>query len=201
MSNAAPSCVLNFICHGSTPAVRKAAFPGDEALDQFGERDCRANGTLKLRAEAKAWVAPELRARQTAELLGLNAETVPALRECDFGQWKGRRLEDLMTDDPDGALRWISNPEAAPHGGESYAHLFRRVSEWMEQARALPVQHVIVTHASVMRAAVAYARGQLPLDAMKIDVGPLTTAAISWDGTWRLQDLRRWHKQEPLVLL
>src|SRR5688572_29471609 len=108
---------LLLIRHGSTSAVRGAAFPVDEPLDRQG-----IESALALTGSAGRGIAlcgPSLRARETAALLGLEAAVDPALDECDFGTWRGRSLADLHAENPDAVGLWLGHPDAAPHGGES----------------------------------------------------------------------------------
>src|SRR5260221_422465 len=109
---------LTWICHASTDAVRNADFPDDEPLDAQGA--ARAAGVNPLlRRPDRAWTAPELRTRQTAEALGLAARTEKALRDCDYGRWRGRSLADVQAAEPAGLVAWLNDPASAPHGGES----------------------------------------------------------------------------------
>ena len=72
------------ICHGSTEALRAAKFPTDEPLDDFGLKRARplADGLPKV---DRFWTSPELRTRQAAHALGLDAQIEPMLRDCDYG--------------------------------------------------------------------------------------------------------------------
>ena len=105
---------LTLICHGSTDAVRAAAFPMDEPLDHYGE-----TGATELAGRLPnvdfCWTSPELRTRQTAEALGLNASVQPMLRECDYGRWAGRAFGEIVAHEPDAANSWLHDPAAAPH--------------------------------------------------------------------------------------
>ena len=85
---------LILICHASTDAVRRAAFPGDEPLDDRG-RTLAAELTGHLPSVDQCWTSPELRTRQTAEALRLNASVQPALHECDYGRWAGSTLAEI----------------------------------------------------------------------------------------------------------
>jgi broad specificity phosphatase PhoE len=93
---------LTLICHGSTDAVRAAAFPRDEPLDHHGK-----TGAPELVGSLPSvdccWTSPELRARQTAEALGLSADIQPMLRECDYGRWAGKKFREIAADEPDAA--------------------------------------------------------------------------------------------------
>jgi broad specificity phosphatase PhoE len=90
---------LTLICHGSTDAVRAAAFPMDEPLDHYGKT--RATELVgRLPNVDFCWTSPEFRTRQTAEALGLSAGVQPMLRECDYGRWAGRAFGEIVTTTP-----------------------------------------------------------------------------------------------------
>ncbi len=81
---AAMTARLILICHASTDAVRGAAFPRDEPLDDRG-RTLAVELGGHLPSVDRCWTSPELRTRQTADALRLNASVEPALHECDYG--------------------------------------------------------------------------------------------------------------------
>jgi broad specificity phosphatase PhoE len=125
---------LTLICHGSTDAVRAAAFPRDEPLDHHGK--IGATGLVgRLPSVDCCWTSPELRTRQTAEALGLSANIQPMLRECDYGRWAGKKFSEIVADQPHGADSWLHDPAAAPHGGEPILDLMRRVATWSPTRR------------------------------------------------------------------
>ena len=82
------------------------------------------------------WTGAELRARQTAEALGLSASVQPMLRECDYGRWAGKSLNKIAAHEPAAVDAWLNDPAAAPHGGESILDLIRRVANWLADERA-----------------------------------------------------------------
>ncbi|MGU7770361.1 histidine phosphatase family protein [Burkholderia sp. MR1-5-21] len=109
-----------------------------------------------------------------------------ALRDVDYGDWRGKSLRDLARDMP-GALRtWLEDPCASPHGGDSFEDVICRVGHWLE---CLPHQGniVAVTHSVVVRAAIVYAQQAEPKAMSRIDVSPLsfTEFTRSFDG-WKL---------------
>ena len=121
---------LIFICHASTDAVRRSAFPADEPLDGIGKREAAAlAGSVPLADQI--WSSPELRARQTAQVLGLKAAVEPALRDCDYGKWSGQSFDDVSAREPDAVATWLRDPAAAPHGGESLLAFMQRVASWL----------------------------------------------------------------------
>ena len=84
---------LILICHASTDAVREATFPADEPLDDKGSTSAAALAGRLPKAD-QCWSSPELRTRQTAEALGLNANVQPVLRDCDYGRWTGSTFDE-----------------------------------------------------------------------------------------------------------
>jgi broad specificity phosphatase PhoE len=173
---------LTLVCHASTAALRNAVFPTDEAVDAFGERDCaRVKGALP---RGPVLIAPELRARQTAELLGLAGDIEPALRDADYGIWTGKALADLSAED---LAQWLSDPDAAPHGGESISASLRRVADWLDRQAKTNGRVVVVTHPVILRAAIVHALGASAAAFQSIDVGPLSAAVFSFSNRWRLR--------------
>lgn len=128
---------------------------------------------------------PELRTRQTAELFGSTVNVVAALSDCDFGRWRGTRIKDLQASEPALLERWLADPQAAPHGGESLAHLRERVAAWLTTLQATPGHVIGVTHPFVIRAALSHVM-QSPACNL-IDVEPLSTIELRFNGCWRLR--------------
>lgn len=177
---------LTLICHASTDAVRKAAFPADEPLDDHGRADAAALAASVPRADCVC-TSPELRARQTAEALQLNATAQPALRECDYGGWKGCAFADVLARDPEGISAWLNHPAATPHGGESLLSLMQRVAQWLDAEKATDRRALLITHASIIRAAIVHALGAPPRSFWRIDTAPLSVTRLSGaHGRWNL---------------
>jgi broad specificity phosphatase PhoE len=179
---------VKLLCHASTAAVRASALPADEPLDAQGHQTLRAFPRHVLRSD-RCFTSPTLRASETAEALELVATIEPALRDCDYGQWTGRTLEEVQAQDPQGIAEWLRNPEAAPHGGESVVALMARVSTWLDGQKAMPGIVVAVTHASVIRAAIVCALEAEPRSYWHIDVAPLSLTRISHHGRWTLASM------------
>ena len=177
---------LIFICHASTDAVRRSAFPTDEPLDGIGEREAAAlAGSVPHADQIRS--SPELRARQTARVLGLNAAVEPALRDCDYGSWSGQNFDDISAKEPDAVAAWLRDPAAAPHGGESLLALMQRVAAWLAGQLSQHHQAIVITHAAVIRAATVHAIEATPQSFWRIDVAPLSCTRLSGNnGRWNL---------------
>lgn len=180
---------LKLLCHASTSAVRTSTFPADEPLDDQGRQKLAAFPNT-LRHNDRCLTSPALRARQTAEALGLTATIEPDLRDCDYGQWTGRTFEEVQAQEPQAMADWIGNPDATPHGGESIAVLIARVSDWLNSQRATPGSVVAITHASVIRAAIVCALEAPPQSFWHIDIAPLSLVRLSGHGgRWTLASI------------
>ncbi len=88
-------------------------------------------------------------AGMVAAFLGAPVEVDPRLYELDFGNWEGRRWDDIGAG-PVGvwAEHWI---DQGPPGGESARELEMRVHQWLTERPRGEVS-VLVAHAGVVRA-------------------------------------------------
>ena len=118
---------ITWIAHGATAAARRAAFPGDEPLEDKARAKAAGLAPALGRAD-HVLVAPERRAQQTAEALGQTGRTDGQLRDCDHGSWAGRSLAEIQAEAPEALAVWLSDPAANPHGEESNAEMIRRVA-------------------------------------------------------------------------
>ncbi|NTZ06394.1 histidine phosphatase family protein [Burkholderia metallica] len=182
---------LCLIAHASTRAMRTGTFPDDDPLDAHGLAEAAAlRGRWMGVAGSLVLCSPARCARQTADALGLHADIDDAMRDIDYGNWRGKRLHDLARDLPDELAAWIGTPSASPHCGESFDAAAHRAGAWLS---ALPADRdvVAITHAPIVRAAIAHVRRMDPGAAMRLDVAPLscTTFVASPAGwTWATTD-------------
>lgn len=174
-----PTARLTLISHAMTDAMSAGRFPVDESLSEIGRR--QAGGPVTAE---RAFAGPELRTRETAELLGLHAFVEPRLADLDCGQWRGQELQNIP---PAGLRDWLTEPAAAPHGGESIVELVERVAGWLQQLDDA-VRTVAVTHPAVIRAAILVALSAPPKSFWRIDVAPAGhTVLHRRGGVWTLR--------------
>lgn len=176
---------VTFISPAIGAALRGARFGDGEPLDQAGRRS--AEGAGPVRADGLVLNSPTARCRQTAEALGL-AAAVPAaeLAGWSMGRWRGRSLDEVAAAEPEEVGRWLADPDAAPHGGESLTALCARVAGWLT---GLPDGQVLaVSEPELIRAAVVHALA-VPAQAFwRIDVPPLTATELTGrSGRWNLR--------------
>jgi broad specificity phosphatase PhoE len=176
------------IRHGATSAVRTAAFGDGEPLEPSA---CdRAREMAPSLPSALSAVGPEPACRQTAECLGLQADVVAGLAGCDVGRWRGLTLAELEAQDPAGLMTWLSDPDAAPHGGESLADLTRRVAAWMDAEVNGDGSVIAVVDAGVVKAAACVALGAPLTGFWRVDVAPLTVTELGANGgRWTVRRL------------
>jgi broad specificity phosphatase PhoE len=173
---------LLLVSHASTAAQRAGRFPADDPLDARGLAEAQAARTrLEIADDAAAFVSPAVCARDTAAALGLAASVDTGLADMNYGTWQGRRLADLAAEAPRDLAAWTRDPDAAPHGGESFSQLVKRVGEWLDAldgAKDRASNHardvIAVTHAPVLRAAIVYALGASPAVFPRIEIAPLS---------------------------
>jgi broad specificity phosphatase PhoE len=176
---------LTLITHAPTSAQRQAAFPLDEPVTEQELTKVAAFGWIAPRAQ-QILSGPELRTQQTAHALGLSPVLATDLRDCDYGAWRGRGIEEIQSEDQDGLVAWLTEPEASPHGGESIESLIGRTGRWMQeielQGQCDAVHVIAVTHPAVVRAAIVHALIS-PLQAFwRIDIAPLSLTDLRFNG-------------------
>lgn len=175
---------LTLMCHARTVAQKLARFPTDEPVEMDWQSARGSLGTGFKKAP-RLFCGPELRARQTAGLFAGDAQIVEALRECDFGRWKGARIDDLQQSEPEVLQSWLDDPCSAPHGGESVTQLGERVATWLKSLEATPGHCVAITHPFVIRAALTHVLQSSAFNL--IDVEPLSAIELRFNGRWRLR--------------
>ena len=180
---------LHLLCSASTPSLRHAAFPKNEPIDDAGRKGL-SKLTDRLPSCDRTLRSPALSAAQTAEALGLDSASEPALRDCDFSRWTGRGLEEIHAQEPEALAAWLRDAETAPHGGESFAQVKKRVGVWMDGLPPEDRSVLAITHAAVIRAAIAHALDAPPNSIPHIDVSPLALVTLSGaKGRWRFSAL------------
>lgn len=184
---------LALISHAPTGATRASLFPLDEPLEPKSYANAVALAGALGRID-RAWTSPARRARQTAEALGFDAAVETALSDIDLGRWAGKSLADVEALDLAGLRRWMEDPAAAPHGGESIECLMRRISEWLRSLENDARRIVVVTHAAVIRAATVVLLQANARSFWRIDVAPLRASTFHFHNRlWTIRTLN-----EPL---
>ena len=180
---------LDLLAHGASSATQAPRFPDDEALEASAVATLEA---LKgrLRSYGTVLTSPSRAAHETAVTLGLKAGVENALRDCDYGRWRGLAVADVAAQEAEEFAAWLGDPMAAPHGGELLAALIERASVWLDRSLTRRGATLAVTHAAVVRAAIVSALGAGSSAFWRIDVAPLWVARLTGHaGRWNLAAL------------
>ena len=137
--------------------------------------------------------SPVMRTMQTAqplaEKLGLELQIRQSLAEIDFGQWSGKKIDELKP-----LERWkqwnaFRSGARIPGGEVMLETQSRVVSEMLRLREAHPNDTIaLVSHGDVIKAAVAYFLG-VPLDLslrIEISLASVSVVAIGEYGPWVL---------------
>lgn len=145
---------------------------------------------LAGRIEADGAVtSPAVRCHETAMLAGFpDAERDPDLDELDFGAWAGRDPSEISRTSPTELEAWYSDPDTAPHGGESLHMLAKRLDRAFDRIRDRGGATAVFTHGGPIKLAVLQAL-DAPMSSMwRVDVAPcsLTELHARPAGGWTL---------------
>ncbi|WP_354382637.1 histidine phosphatase family protein [Streptomyces sp. PvR034] len=165
-------------------------FDDDRPLDTVGWRavETAAHGLVPLGAAELRYCSPTARSRATGRALGYAPLAQPALRDCDMGRWRGLTLAEVAAREPGAVDLWLSDPRAAPHGGESLLAFIARIGAWLDTRPADDGGAIVaVAEPSVVRAALVFALGAPPQTYWNVDVRPLSTVTLAGSaGRWHL---------------
>ncbi|MET7640474.1 histidine phosphatase family protein [Streptomyces sp. NPDC005438] len=181
---------LTLLATARSSDVHDTRFQDDRSLDTTGWKDVQqASGPLNpLTAAELRYCSPSPRARETGEALGLFPLAQPALRACDMGRWAGKTLHEVAESDSAGVDRWLSDPTAAPHGGESLLAFISRIGGWLDTRPADEGTWIVaVVEPTVVRAALCYALKAHPNSYWHIEPQPLSVTHFTGrPGAWNL---------------
>ena len=182
--------------HGRTTANAAGLLAGRAtgvSLDQLGREQAALTGDrLAVVHLAGVVSSPLERCQETAQLI-LDRQagkpftpTDPDLTECDYGQWQGRTLSDLATEDLWSAVQSQPSSVIFP-GGESMAAMqARAVAAVRRHDAAFEAEYgpgavwVAVTHGDIIKSLLADALG-MHLDLFqRINVGPASVSIVHY---------------------
>jgi len=151
-------------------------------------RDAAGIAALKAKLPIGAFAvsSPARRTRDTARALGLDAAEDAAFREQDFGNWTGRRHNDLVAELGEAYREFWKAPAAnRPPGGESFVDQIGRARAGL--ALLPPGEAVLVVHSGTIRAVLAIALDLAPDSALRFVIDPLSLTRIDrLENAWRV---------------
>jgi broad specificity phosphatase PhoE len=179
---------LRLIASGHTPALRRAVFGGDDDLDEGGRQAAlalRSSPALQTRhfPDGPWTIAPSRAAAGTTGILAPGAAVTvdPALAEPDYGTWTGHHLDHPA---PAALQQWLTDPDAAPHGGETTTAVTARITAWLHDHTT--GRHTVVAHPTIIRTLIGAALDLPAGHTHRLAVAPLSVTRLTCHGRWHL---------------
>ncbi len=189
--------ILALLRHGPTAWNDEGRIQGstDIPLSEAGLAKMQA---LRLPAvPVRSFASPKLRARQTAQALGLRDVIYDErLVEQHWGRWEGLTRDEIIArDGADCYIKAGANRGGAfrPPGGESTQEVLARVADFLRDAARGDGDAVVVAHLGVLRAAYTLATGwdmgtPMPAD---LDVSKILLLRLLPDGKSSVETLNQ----------
>jgi broad specificity phosphatase PhoE len=138
----------------------------DPPLNETGLAQARELAELVAGEGIRALYASDmLRARMTAEIvgqrIGLEPVIEPRVRECGWGGWEGRLVDDIAREEPEAWQSWLRAgesfrfPSAPGKAGESLVEHMARTTAALDDVRTGDQPALVVCHGGTIRVALA----------------------------------------------
>jgi len=157
-----------------------------DAPADVSNSDAFAKLRIRLPKACTIFVSPARRTLDTARALGLAAVEEPRLREQQFGQWTGRRHDEIEAELGEAYWEFWRRPATnRPPGGESFADQIARVAACLSQLPEGDV--VLIVHSGTVRAVLAIALDLTPEAGLRFVIDPLSLTRVDHlPGGWRI---------------
>jgi probable phosphoglycerate mutase len=192
---------LALLRHGPTEWNALGKIQGQVDVPLSDEGRARMTAQRLPFAAPRLYASPMLRARQTAEALGLKDPALDArLMEQNWGSWEGLTLAEIRL--RHGANAFVEaglGEDFRPGGGESTGELHARVASFLKDMAQDEGDAVAVAHLGVLRAAYTLATGwdmatPMPAD---LDVSKILVLSLDRDGTPKIEQLNLEFAERP----
>lgn len=175
--------------HGQTPTTGKllpGRAPGLHLAEQGVQQAERAGERIaELERVDAIYCSPLERARETATpigaAIGMRPKIDRGLLECDFGDWTGAELKQLMKLPEWRTVQKAPSTFRFPNG-ESFTEMQVRIVSALDRLRARHPGGIIVcvSHADPIKAAMAHALGTHIDLFQRIVISTCSISAIAW---------------------
>jgi broad specificity phosphatase PhoE len=186
---------LAFLRHGPTDWNAEGRIQGrtDTPLSATGAAKMAGLLPPDGFAQARAFTSPQLRARETAALLGYpHAVPDARLAEHHWGVWEGLTREEILArDGADAFTRAGLGIDFTPSGGESTRDLLARVADFLRDVAKGEGDAVAITHRGILRSAYTLATGWAMMTPTpeKLDLTAALILALDADGDATIAEL------------
>ena len=184
------STLLAIIRHGLTPwnMERKIQGQSDISLSEHGKRLIAGCSLPECLEKALWFTSPLKRAVETAQLLSVkNVSIDRRLIEMDWGEWEGKKLNDLrLTLGSDMKINEDRGLDFMPPGGESPRHVQHRIKSLLFELSQENSYKIVgaISHKGVIRSLLSLATGwdMLGQPPIKMDWTKIQIFSIDADG-------------------
>ena len=179
--------------HGETAWTLSGQRTGltDIPLTDRGERNARRLGDrLKGLEFARVFTSPLQRAARTCELAGFAAvaQLDPDLVEWDYGDYEGRRTQEIRVERPD----WQLFRDGCP-SGESPAEVGARADRVVARVRAIGGNALLFSSADFLRVLAARWLGLEPAAARLFLLSTASLSVLGYDHNLAEPAIRLWN--------
>jgi probable phosphoglycerate mutase len=187
---------LFLIRHAHHVLVGKAlAGRSDVALSEEGRDQAHALAQRLAKTGIDAlYTSPQRRARETAAplaaKLGLEPKVDGALDEIDFGEWTGKRFDELERE-PHWRVWCERRSVAQPPAGERFVDVERRVADALKRYSCVhpDARVALISHGDVIKAALAHVMRSSLDELERFDVAPAAVCIIAAQPDWQRVEL------------
>jgi len=150
---------LILIRHGETKWNKLKKYQGhmDIELNDWGRKQSEEAAKELANLEVDYFASSDLkRAKETAEIIAAfhdnNVSEYKELREMNFGDWEGKRFQEIQNQNPLDFQKWIKDPvKYSPPSGESLEEFQERVLIGFNKILQKETKrNVIITHGGVI---------------------------------------------------
>ncbi len=150
---------LILIRHGETKWNKLKKYQGhmDIELNDWGRKQSEEAAKELANLEVDYFASSDLkRAKETAEIIAAfhdnNVSEYKELREMNFGDWEGKRFQEIQNENPLDFQKWIKDPvKYSPPSGESLEEFQERVLIGFNKILQKETKrNVIITHGGVI---------------------------------------------------
>lgn len=186
---------IAFLRHGPTAWNEAGRIQGHTDIPLSETGLARMMGLRLPFTFPRVYSSPLIRARQTAQALGLdNLLLDDRLREQHWGDWEGLSREEILARHGDDAFLKVGSARGEdfrPLGGESTGELHARVAAFLKDAATDDRDAIVVAHLGVVRAAYTLASGWAMDTPMppELDISKILLLSLDAAGTPSVAEL------------
>lgn len=171
-----PELVL--VRHGETvwSRARKHTGRSDISLTEHGRAQARHIATAVTSIQfAHVLASPLSRARETAQLIALEAQIEPTLMEWDYGRYEGLTTDEIRVTDPEWSV-WTHPID----GGEAIEDVAARVDGLLARLLGLEGSIALVAHAHLLRVLGARWLDLAAVEGRRFTLDTATISILGW---------------------